>query len=305
MIKCVVCSQEVTSRRGLAFHLKKHGIESVNKYLEIYPDQIQYVDPIDDTLLTCPICGRYNMKQLGQHIVGTHKLTHAEFLEMYPNQKMFVDEISERCSRAQAVGVEQYYRNKERDPDKYAEIYKERSRKRLENNPDLGTKISAILRKNGVYDAWSERLKRQWKDPEYIKKKSEQCKRQHENGLTDIVLTKSYKNRSVHTVIGGVHYDMRSNWEVKFGNLLYSLGIPFEYETVKIPYFYNGKFRSYSPDFLISGTNIIFEIKPYRLTRYDINKAKQRWAIERGYSFRYITEYELKNTETINFMGCF
>ena len=82
MIRCVVCSQEVTSKRGLAFHIKKHGICSVSDYLKLYPDQTDSIEPKDDTLLTCPICGRYNMKQLGQHIVGTHKMTHEDFLKL-------------------------------------------------------------------------------------------------------------------------------------------------------------------------------------------------------------------------------
>lgn len=305
MIKCVVCSQEVTSKRGLSFHIKKHGINSVDDYLAMYPTEINVIEPKDDSLLTCPICGRYNLKQLGQHITGTHKITHEDFIKMYPNQKMFIDEISERCRKATAIGNKKYYENKKANPEKYEKMIKERIEKRKRNNPDIGIRVSKILKKHGVYDRMSEWVKEKWNDPEYRAFQSNKTKKQHENGLTDIVVSKSYKNRSVKATIGDKEYIMRSNWEVQFAEILYSNGIDFEYEGIKLKYFYNGKFRTYYPDFKIKGTNILFEVKPYILVQNDRNKAKQRYSIESGYDFRYITEYELKNIKSINFKGCF
>ena len=305
MIKCVVCSQEVTSKRGLAFHIKKHDIDSISDYLKLYPDQTDSIEPKDDTLLTCPICGRYNMKQLGQHIVGTHRMTHEDFLKLYPEQKMFIDEISERCKKATAIGNKKYYENKAANPEKYEQMIKERTEKRKRNNPDIGIKVSNILREHGVYERMSDLAKKKWQEPEYRKFQCDKTKKQHENGLTDIVVKKSYKNRSIKTTIGGIEYTMRSNWEIQFAELLYLKGIQFEYEDIKLKYFYSGKFHTYYPDFKIKGTNILFEIKPYTLVQQDRNKAKQRYSIESGYDFRYITEYELKDIESINFKGCF
>lgn len=276
MIKCIVCSQEVTSKRGLAFHIKKHNIDSVVDYLKMYPDQIQYVEPKDESLLTCPICGRYNLKQLGQHIVGTHKMTHEDFLKLYPNQVMFIDEISERCKKANAIGNKKYYENKASNPEEYDRRIKERAEKRKINNPDIGIKISNILREHGVYDRMSDWAKSKWKEPEYRKFQCDKTKKQHENGLTDIVVKKSYKRRSIKSTIGGVDYIMRSSWEVQFAEILYSNGIQFEYESVKLKYFYKGKFHTYYPDFKINGTNILFEVKPYRLVQTDRKKSKTK-----------------------------
>ena len=306
MIKCVICNQEVTSKRGLAFHIKKHSIDSVEEYMELYPDQQQYIDPKNDELLTCPICGKYNLKQLGQHLTWIHKMTQEEFLKQYPNQKMFIDEISERCRRARDIGVDQYYKNKAANPEEYEQKIASRIQKRLNNNPDIGIKISNILRDHGVYDRMSERIRKQWDDPEYRKFQSEKTKKQHENGLTDVVMKKCMSGRKIYKVtIGDRTFSMRSSWEVKFAQLLDSMSIPFEYESFQIRYFYNNSFHSYYPDFIITGTNILFEVKPYSQIVYKINQAKQRASIESGYNFRYVTENELYGTTQINFLGCF
>lgn len=299
MITCVICGQQVTSKRGLAFHIKKHGIKSVDDYMEMYPEQREFIEPKDETLLTCPICGRYNMKQLGQHITGTHKMTHDEFLEKYPNQQMFIEEISDRCRRATQIGHESYLNNVAKDPEKYADSYRKRAEKRKQNNPDIGDKISNILREHGVYDRMSQWVKEMWQNEEYRKLHSEKCKKQHENGLTDKVLEKSGKKRYSVT-LNEKTYSMRSTWEVQFASYLNSINIPFEYEPFAIDYEYDGSIKKYYPDFVITGTNILFEVKPKNLTNKAINIAKMNACIAKGYDFRYITEDELKNLEILN-----
>lgn len=301
VIKCVLCGQEVTSKRGLVFHIKKHGINSFDEYIKDFPEQEYIIEPKDDSLLTCPICGRYNMKQLGQHITGTHKMTQKEFKVLYPNQIMFIPEISERCKRATEIGVQQYYKNKAENPEKYAEINKRKAQIRLQNNPDIGKKISEILKSHGVYDRMSGRVKEQWNDAEYREKQSEKCKRQHDSGLTEIIMAANRKR--IPATIGDTEYTFRSSWEVKFAAMLYSLHIPFQYEAIRIPYVYKGKNKFYYPDFLITGTNIIFEVKPSALTGHSRNVAKQTASIESGFDFRYITENELNSPKTINFLN--
>jgi hypothetical protein len=306
MIKCCVCGQEVTSKRGLAFHIKKHDIKSVQDYIKMFPEQEQLVDPKDTDLLQCPICGQKNLKQLTQHITWKHKLSRTEFKKLYPNQTLFIEEISERCKQATKLGHEKYLENVKNDPEKYKNSYMERSKKRLQNNPDIGIKISKILRENGTYDATSTRTKKMWQDESYRKMQSDKCKEQHKNGLTEIVVQKSCnKNYIKIATFNNKQFRFRSSYELQFAEILNSYGIDFEYESLKLTYFYNGSFHTYYPDFVIPNTNIIFEVKPYfRIT--DIrNQIKQRTSIEKGYSFRYITEYELENPETINFKGCF
>jgi len=304
MIKCIVCGQEVTSKRGLAFHIKKHNINSVANYLKQYPEEIINVEPKDDTLLTCPICGRYNMKQLGQHIVGTHKMSHEEFLVMYPNQKMFVDEISSRCARAGRNAVKQYYINKQNDPERYKLIRQAASRKRFETDPNLGMKISTILRNKGVYEETSKRTKKMWEDSTYRKMQSMKCRKQHDNGLTDIILKNSGRKR-YKLILEDKTYYMRSTWEIEFAKFLYNNKIEFKYEHMGINYYYNNKNRIYYPDFYIVNTNILFEVKPKDLIPKTRNVLKRQACLDLGYDFRYITENELKNPDTINLLGCY
>lgn len=303
MITCVVCGQGVTSKRGLAFHIKKHGIESVSDYLSKYPEEMQHIEPKDDTLLTCPICGRYNMKQLGQHIVGTHKMSHEDFQKQYPEQKMFIEEISDRCRKATAIGLKQYYKNKEANPDAYAERIRIRTQKRIENNPDIGSKVASILRQKGVYEQTSKRTRLMWKDETYIKMQSDKCKRQHENGLTEKVLEKSGKRRYKIT-LGEKIYSMRSTWEMDFARFLYENNVDFVYEGVRIPYTYNNKNRSYVPDFIVNDT-ILFEVKPLSLITKELNEIKRQASINNGYVFRYITEEELSDKSKIDLTGCY
>lgn len=304
MLKCVICSQVVTSKRGLSFHIKKHGFESLQEYLTKYPDEENKINPKDESLLTCPICGRYNMKQLGQHIVGTHKMTHDQFLKLYPDQVMFVPEISERCKRAQSEGIRQWKINKEEDPEKYHNIYQQRARRTLELHPDIPIRVSTKLKQNGYYDRLSIESKQRWKNEEYRKMQTNKCKKQHENGLTQIILEKSGRKRYPVT-INNVTYNMRSTWEVAFAKLLNNMGFEFEYEPFALKYYYEGNIKYYYPDFVIKGTNIIFEVKPYELMCDIRNQIKQRTSIEKGYAFRYITKNEIDNPHTINFTGCY
>ena len=306
MIQCVICGQQVTSKRGLAFHIKKHGIQSIKDYVTMFPEEEQNVDPKNSALLVCPLCGKKNLKQLTQHLTWKHNMTREKFEKLYPEQTLFIPEISDRCRRATQIGHEVYLKNFENDPEKYKKSYKERSIKRTKNNPDIGIKIATILRRNGVYEKTSERSKRMWESTEYRKMQSEKCKRQHENGLTEIVIKKSLNRNHVKVAsINNVLYRFRSSYELDFALLLDSLGIKFEYESIKINYFYNGKIHVYYPDFYIPDTNIVFEVKPYFRIQDIRNQCKQRACVESGYSFRYITEYELENPKNINLTGCF
>lgn len=306
MINCCVCNKEVTSRRGLAFHIKKHNIQSVQDYIEMFPDQEQSVDPKDTNLLQCPICGQKNLKQLTHHLTWKHKMSRSEFEKLYPNQILFIEEISDRCKQATKIGHEKYIENVKNNPDKYKKIYAGRAKKRLENNPDIGIKISKILRANGTYDITSTRIKKMWQKDSYRKMQSDKCKEQHKNGLTEIVIEKSYnKNHVKIATFNNKKFRFRSSFELRFAKILDSFGIKFEYESLQIKYFYNGSFHTYYPDFVIPNTNIIFEIKPYFRIPDIRNQAKQRACIENGYSFRYITEYELDNPEKIDLKGCF
>jgi hypothetical protein len=147
-------------------------------------------------------------------------------------------------------------------------------------------------------------LKNNWKNEDYIKHKSELCKEQHKNGLTEIIMSKLSTNK-FPVFMNGNLYMMKSSWEVKFARLLFSYGIEFEYEPFFIQYEYNNSIKKYFPDFYICDTNIIFEVKPVSLMKYDKNIAKRNASIEQGYDFRYISENEILEYSIPNLTGCF
>jgi len=306
MIKCCVCGQTVTSKRGLAFHVKKHDIQSVDDYIKMFPDEEQTLNPSIDGLLSCPICGKKNLKQLTQHLTWIHGLSRSEFETNYPEQILFIPEISDRCKKATAIGHEKYLENVKNNPERYKKTYLERAAKIRERYPNLGNRISNKLRENGTYARLSDITRKKWNDESYRRMQSEKCKNQHKNGLTEIVVKKSCnKNYVKFATFNGKTYRFRSSYELKFAEILNNLGISFMYEELKINYFYNGLFHTYYPDFAIPNTNIVFEVKPYFRIQTKMNQAKQRYCVENGYSFRYITEYELNNPESINLKGCF
>jgi hypothetical protein len=94
----------------------------------------------------------------------------------------------------------------------------------------------------------------------------------------------------------------KSGLEEKFLNLLESDRdvASFVYETIKVPYFWAGKWHTYIPDLrvdFIDGSTEVWEIKPADQTDFDQNKAK--WAsmndhaLNMGWQFYVQTEVAL------------
>lgn len=102
----------------------------------------------------------------------------------------------------------------------------------------------------------------------------------------------------------------RSTWEMAF--LWYASMDPriehLRYESIFIPYMFDGVQRWYVPDFEISmgGETFLIEVKPLTFVRKDQQtKAKFRAALhfcrERSWTFTCISELELKSTESFVF----
>jgi hypothetical protein len=76
--------------------------------------------------------------------------------------------------------------------------------------------------------------------------------------------------------------------------------VKWDYESIEIPYFFEGKLHKYIPDFIITystGEIEIIECKPSKQTDLPKNKAKAAAAEEycraRGWSYNYLTEVVL------------
>ena len=291
-MKCLACNKECENRQELAYHINhEHGLNTKEYKLRYQPDK-------DDNLLECPICHRYNMKQLTQHITSAHKLTKDEFLEQFPNTKLWIEEISTRCSKAQSIGIQTYRDNLKNDPHYYDESYARRTEKR--DIKTFGEKVRKTRIERGTNEAMSKRLVEMWKDEDYRKFQSEKTKRQHKNGLTDKVV-----NRHIGKVyfreIGEKVYYFKSSWEVELAKYFYENNIEFEYEPFYIEYIFKDETHRYYPDFYLKEKNLLIEVKPFGLITDEKVINKKNACIEQGYKFMFITENELKAINSVKF----
>jgi hypothetical protein len=291
-MKCLICNCDIPNRQKFAIHLsKEHNINTLT-YKSIYkPDK-------DEKLLECPICGQYNIKQLTHHLTWKHNLTKEDFLAKYPDTKLWIDEISERCARAQQLGIETYRDNLKENPNYYDDVYKKRSQNR--NYDEIAEKTKLTRIKNHSNEKMSIRVKKLWQNEDYRKLQSDKAKEQHKNGLTKIIMDKAGKKR-YNITLNNIEYSMRSTWEVKLATFLYENNIEFEYEPFAIKYMFNNKEKLYYPDFYIKKTNLILEVKPLNLCNNEMVIAKRLSCINKGYNYMFITENELDKLNTIKF----
>jgi len=291
-MKCLICNEEFCNRQKFAYHLNTiHNINIQDYKLKYKPDK-------DTNLLECPICGKYNMKQLTQHITDIHKLTKEEFLAQYPNTKLWIDEISIRCAKAQSIGMETFRNNLKQDPHYYDEMYVKRDLHR--NKAEIADKIRQTRIERGTNEKMSTRIKKMWDNEDYRKMQVEKAKKQHENGLTEIIAKNSGRKRYPVT-LNNVTYSMRSNWEVQFATFLSEHNIEFKYEPFTIKYTYKGQEKVYYPDFYIIKSGLVIEVKPLDLCNDERVIAKKIATESLGYKFMFITENELSNLDNIQF----
>lgn len=291
-MKCLICDNEFSSRQKFAHHLNSVHNTNTKEY------KLQYKPDKDNNLLECPICGKYNMKQLTQHLTDIHNITKEDFIAQYPNTKLWIDEISERCSKAQSKGIKTFKSNLEKDPNYYAESFANRAKNR--DNVAIAEKVRQTRIERGTNEKMSERVKLLWQDENYRNFQIEKTKRQHENGLTEIITKKSGKKRFKIT-LNNVTYYMRSTWEIAFATYLNEHNIEFKYEPFAIKYEFNEKVKTYYPDFYIINSHLVVEIKPYNLCN-DLKVQAKKLATEaQGYKFMFITENELNSLNTIQF----
>ena len=114
-----------------------------------------------------------------------------------------------------------------------------------------------------------------------------------------------YKPKNKEKYSGNINrITYRSLWERRF--MLYCDRSPkvleWSSEELHIPYVSpkDKKWHNYYPDFMIKtydNRKIMVEIKPYYQKRWDINKAKwkyaQEWCNQQSYEFKVLTEKEL------------
>ena len=263
----------------------------------------------------CPICNK-KFKQLSLHVRMTHNLSREEFLKLYPETKMVCDTTHERKLELNKEWKRRFDEDpefhdsivtkgrermaKHRDtinaairkshklnPQKRINSGKKAAQKRLEfiRTPEgkqklRDGKLNSKLFKETHSKAAKKTLARLWKDPEFV----EARKRKKGFGLL-----KEY------TLPNGDVVKARSKLEVEIHRQITELNISYEYETLCIPYEYEGKSHIYHPDFYIEEYNLIIEGKVEKYHTAEINIVKSEACKNLGYNFIFYGYEEIKN----------
>lgn len=121
------------------------------------------------------------------------------------------------------------------------------------------------------------------------KKSSETMRRKILTGEFTPNVNNRYSHKKLSSKITCLD-NYRSSWEVTF----HETNPHLEYETVRIPYTYDGKSRVYIVDFNDPIKRELYEVKPKEFTTQPLNKAKfeaaRLWCADNEYTFNIITE---------------
>lgn len=128
-----------------------------------------------------------------------------------------------------------------------------------------------------------------------IKKQSESIKKKILSGEFTPNITNSWCKSKHKIFIKEKCVSVRSSWEAYF----YVLNDNLLYEKLRIPYYDEGKLKTYIVDFIDDKNNIVYEVKPesMRNTKRNINKQKslESWCETNNYKCITITEEYFKD----------
>jgi hypothetical protein len=132
-----------------------------------------------------------------------------------------------------------------------------------------------INKENGVYKRSSETMRQKILAGEYTPSTSNR-----------------YTRSKLSSDITGLS-NYRSSWEVMF----HEANPHLEYETVRIPYIYEGRSRVYIVDFCDQLNKILYEVKPVEFLNQSLVQAKLKaassWCEDNKYTFEVITKERL------------
>ena len=189
---------------------------------------------------------------------------------------------------------------------KAQELHGERLKKNLMGEPwNKGLKGVQICWNKGLTKETDVRLKKISEDrmgsgnPMWGKKHSEEYKKQASDHIKELILkgefTPNIHNSNTHwqSKIGNQKY--RSSWEAMY----HLLNPHCNYETIRIPYKFEGKDRVYIVDFEDTVCKKLIEVKPS--SHKDNNKMKAKlkyaldWCKDNDYTFEIVSEEYLFN----------
>lgn len=118
---------------------------------------------------------------------------------------------------------------------------------------------------------------RRWQDVDYRNAQVERLSYSPQN-----------PSRKLYYMSDGTSVVLRSSWEFRLYQVLLQKKIPFQYESLRIPYVYKTVKHTYVPDFYLPDLNLIIEVKPKHLWNDEIVLIKLEATKALGYKVKLL-----------------
>jgi len=298
-LKCSYCVYEKVGDRDpwkfglpLAFRDKT---ELLKHYNGVHPEKSNEIKHLftDDELVVCPVCNNF-MCQITDRHLKLHDMTYKDLKEKYPDVKMRPAKLkktwSDRCKDFNKTDFMREQVSKSLlegyASGKYDEIKKqvsETKKRRFESGEIAAWNKGLTKETNSSVRSTSEKMLEHAAKGDFLKS----CR------------IKGY----FQSVKNGKKLPYRSKYELKAFEILEADNTisKYDYESIKIRYWFEERLHTYRPDILANDKRII-EIKAqwiYNLQNKENDivhrkfEAARHWAAKNGYTFEVWTEDEL------------
>lgn len=266
----------------------------------------------------CPICGKVG-KRIYKHLKKLHNIDCSDFSSKFPGYYTSCDYIKSKIRRSTKKSLNMQDVVAKRKKFRLSKEGREMARRngsKYYNSPRFHDEHGELMRKI---------MTELWKDPEFRKSQIEKVRaslntprihKLHHDRLVKQWKTESYRSHMVNLAVSLYHNGtigpkkvyvnclgnevlLRSSWELSVYNILTTLGVTFEYESLKVDYTFEGNHRVYIPDFYTPSCNLVLEVKPDVFQKYPVNLAKKNAVVNSGYKFYFIGNKEYSDYEFI------
>ena len=272
--------------------------------------------------IECPYCGS-NFKRITDRHLLKHDKTIEDYKREFPGRptqsEALIKKLSEKNkeismrdsvrkakSKAQRALYDGDTPLRRKVTESSIEMWKSEEHRKLvserlketQNSPEIKEKIS-----KSSADRWSDLEYHKRVSAKIRETQNREDKKEHmrEKSL-EMWRDESFFNKSsgYYVRIGEEVFLVRSSWEEVVLRFLKRNNIEFEFESLRIPYEFEGHTHTYIPDIFIRDRNLVLEVKPnfvlsesYREKKpeeYEKIRCKEKATRDLGYNYEYLTE---------------
>lgn len=240
----------------------------------------------------CPICHK-DYKLLSLHLTKKHNISLNDFKKKYPNIPLISESYSKELSiKNKALWGNEEYVDKVKKGMSTESWHKIHSNnlKHMWNNDEFAIKVRNALKieANSV-EGKQRRSENAYRLNTLLRTDSKYKDFRRNNGYRWYESTKNKCGR----IIEYNGYYLRSTWEVRFVKFCLEENIDFKYEYKVYSYNMNNETHKYFADFYLPKMDMVIEIKPKKLMKYEINQLKAKSAIDSGDNYIILNEDNL------------